>query len=251
MDDLQLGAQHRARARRVNRPQHLLPEPPAHRQDGVIVRQDVLVLRARRNRRRGKLPRNFSGVRCQYLPHGFNLLRSLSQQYAPCHVFHVRVGKLHRSREPRPHPAKLWHVGTQRALARRHHQHSRVELLPQRFRDLHDLTGTLQVVAHVNLHFVQHQAGERQSVFAAQHFPRHPQKLRRRGVRRLREFARQQCIKPILVAESWIDFQQRFTQHRAHRQIIQLSVEVLARRLDVGPHLVVETVVFQVETEFR
>ena len=161
VDDLQLRSQHRARAGRVNRSQHMLPKATTHWKDRVVIRQNVLILRAGCDRGRGKLPRNFASMRCEDMPNGLDLFRALGKQHTPRDVFHVRVGKLHRDGEARPHPSEFRDVRTQGALAGANEENSRVELFAQCLRNLHHLTGPFEVVADVNLDFIQHEDGER------------------------------------------------------------------------------------------
>ena len=131
MDDLELCAKLAGRAGHVHRAKHVLPEPPADRQQRVVVHDDIAVFRARGDARARKLAVDFAGVGVEGVFDGLPLVGLLRQHHAAGDRLHVGVGEFHRNGEPPGEALEQWHVAGQGRLARADQQHSAVKLLAE------------------------------------------------------------------------------------------------------------------------
>ena len=251
VDDAELGAELPGGAGAVDRAQRVLPEAPAHRQQRVVVDQNLLILGARADPAAGQVAADFPRVRLQGRADRGNPILALGQHHAPDHRLDVGIGQLHVDREAALQAVQRRGAG-QRRLTGADEQQAVAEPLAARLDHLLDDVGAVGVLADVLLHLVENDRRRRQRAAGRQRLLQRVDELVGGDVGGLGELSAQHRPDlPLVAGEAGIGGEQRAGDDRTHVQVLQLAPKRPPCRLDRGAHPVVEAVLLEPQAELR
>ena len=240
VDDAKLGAQLAVGACRVDLPEAVLPEPPAHRQQRVILDNDGAVFDDLTDTRPLQLPRDFAGVGVEQLANLARRRGLLVQQNLAGYLLDLGVRQRHANRKAIHQLLQQGHV-RQRALARANDHHLAIELLAHGLRDLGHEHRAVVGFADVLLYLVEdEQDAGRASIPAVELECLFDggEELFGRDVARHRRVACAQRLPRLGVARcvARIASQQCLRDGATDVQVVQFPVECLAGGLDRSLH---------------
>ena len=255
VDDAELRAELAVRSGRVDRAEAVLPEAAAHRQERVVVDDDVAVLRALTDARALELARNLAAVLLQEVLHRRDRRGLLLQEHLADDGLDVLVGELDADGVAVGQLLQLGRRG-ERALARGDDEHVAVELLRKRFGHFGDERRAVVGVADVLLHLVEDEQRARGTSVAAdelQHALDGGEELLGRDVGATRRELRLQRVARLGLGgrEARVAREKRVGDVLADVEVVQLGRPLLPRAFDSALHLVEPALIVEPQAELR
>ena len=165
VDNPQLRAKLGPRPGLVHGAQNAFPKPPPHRQNRVVLHQQLPIAAGESDLRRCQLPLDLAAAVFEQFLEAVDGGGFLLQHHLAGDLLDIRVLQLNRHREPALQPLKQGNAG-QGVLSRGHEHDVGTQAGAALFLDVLHGFGAIRAVADVLLHFVQHdqRAGQLASV---------------------------------------------------------------------------------------